>query len=368
MFNKDRLRIAKELRGYSNADFAEKLNCSLSKIKQLLDLNKDISETDQVNVANVLELPMSFFLQDSSQPHDTEQIFYRSVARIKAQHRKTNEAYTLLAKNINQYFMTKLKLPEFHKPDFGVTESREQYYYIENLAITLRAIWGLGIQPVNNMVSLCELKGIRVFRQPVQVKEIDALSFFDDETGSPFIFLNDTKSAERVRFDCAHELGHIVMHTHNKNVRDEVDNRILETEADRFSSEFLMPTEGFLSTVPSYLTIENMIEYKKVWRTSLKAINYKSHKLNRISDWVYRSNSMKLSSLGYNSSEPNETHRDESIMLPKLIATLSSAPKFDKNRMLDEIGISEKDFNALTFDALAKFEASKPKPKLYIVN
>lgn len=368
MFNKDRLRIAKELRGYSNADFAEKLNCSLSKIKQLLDLNKDISETDQINVAKVLDLPLSFFIQESTQPHDTEQIFYRSVARIKAQHRKTNEAYTLLAKNINQYFMNKLKLPEYRKPDFGITEAREQYNYIENLAINLRAIWGLGIQPVNNIVSLCELKGIRVFRQPVQVKEIDALSFFDDEMGSPFIFLNDTKSAERVRFDCAHELGHIVMHTHNKNVRDEVDNRILETEADRFASEFLMPTEGFLSTVPSYLTIENMIKYKKVWRTSLKAINYKSHKLNRISDWVYRSNSMKLSSLGYNSNEPNETHRDGSIMLPKLITTLASDPKFDKNRMLDEIGISEKDFNELTFDALAIFEASKPKPKLYIVD
>ena len=66
----------------------------------------------------------------------------------------------------------------------------------------------------------------------IQKKEIDALSFFDDESGSPFIFLNDTKSAERVRFDCAHELGHTVMHTHNKYVRNEVDNRILETEAD----------------------------------------------------------------------------------------------------------------------------------------
>lgn len=367
MFNKDRIRIAKDLRGYSNADFAEKLNCSLSKVKQLLDTSKDVSETDQIHIARVLELPMSFFTQDINEPHQTEQIFYRSVARIKAQHRKTNEAYTLLAKNINQYFMAKLKLPEFKKPDFGITESRDQYNYVENLAISLRSMWGLGIQPINNMMSLCELKGIRVFRLPLEVKEIDALSFFDDESGSPFIFLNTTKSAERVRFDCAHELGHTVMHTHNKYVRNDVDNRFLETEADRFASEFLMPTEGFLSTVPTYLTIENMIEYKKLWRTSLKAINYKSHKLQRITDWVYRSNSMKINSLGYHLSEPNETHRDESVMLPKLISTLASDPKFSKQKMLDDIGISEKDFNELTFDALAKFEASKPKPKLYVV-
>nr|WP_227523612.1 ImmA/IrrE family metallo-endopeptidase [Acinetobacter pseudolwoffii] len=202
----------------------------------------------------------------------------------------------------------------------------------------------------------------------IQKKEIDALSFFDDESGSPFIFLNDTKSAERVRFDCAHELGHTVMHTHNKYVRNEVDNRILETEADKFASEFLMPTEGFLSTVPSYLTIENMIDYKKVWRTCLKAINYKSHKLQRITDWFYRSNSMKINTLGYHINEPNETHRDESVMLPKLILTLASDPKFSKQKILDEIRISEKDFNELIFDSLIKYEESKPRPKLYVIS
>ena len=30
MFNKDRLRIAKDLRGYSNTDFAEKLGCEMT--------------------------------------------------------------------------------------------------------------------------------------------------------------------------------------------------------------------------------------------------------------------------------------------------------------------------------------------------
>ena len=43
-------------------------------------------------------------------------------------------------------------------------------------------------------------------------------------------------------------------------------------------------------------------------------------------------------------------------MLPKIISVLASQPSFDKNKMLDEIGISEEDFNQLTFDALAKVE------------
>ena len=77
---------------------------------------------------------------------------------------------------------------------------------------------------------------------------------------------------------------------------------------------------------------------------------------------------MKMNSLGYNIIEPEETHRDESLMLPKIISVLSSQPSFDKNQMLDEIGISEDDFNQLTFDALAKVESPKKKHRLYLVD
>lgn len=368
MFNKDRLRIAKELRGLSNADFAEKLNCSISKVKQLLDVEKEINQNDQDAICHVLNLPKSFFINNDLQPHQTDQIFYRSVARIKAQHRKTNEAYTLLALAINKYLNQRVSLPEFSRPDLHTTEFLGEPKYPNHIASELRGLWGLGNKPINNMVSLCELKGIRVFRLPTEIKEIDALSFFDDESGSPFIFLNTFKSAERARFDCAHELGHIVMHTHNEKIRVEKDNRVLETEADQFASEFLMPTDAFFATVPRYLSLENMIDYKKIWRTSLKAINYRAHKLGLISDWVNRSNSMKINSLGYNIDEPEQTYRDESVMLPKIISVLASHKLFSKDQMLDEIGISERDFNQLTFDSLEKIDFPKERKKLYIVS
>ena len=75
MFNKDRLRIAKELRGLSNTDFAEKLGCSISKVKQLLDVDKEINENDQLQISHILNLPMSFFTNNDTQPHETDQIF-----------------------------------------------------------------------------------------------------------------------------------------------------------------------------------------------------------------------------------------------------------------------------------------------------
>lgn len=76
---------------------------------------------------------------------------------------------------------------------------------------------------------------------------------------------------------------------------------------------------------------------------------------------------MKINSLGYNINEPEETHRDESVMLPKIIGLLATQPDFDKQKMLNEIGISEYDFNELTFDSLTKLDVQKKKPKLRIV-
>ena len=138
MFNKDRLRIAKELRGLSNTDFAEKLSCSISKVKQLLDVDKEINENDQDDICRVLNLPKSFFAGNDTQPHETDQIFYRSVARIKAQHRKANEAYTLLAINIHKYLNQKVKLPTFHRPDLDITEFLGESKYADHLASELR--------------------------------------------------------------------------------------------------------------------------------------------------------------------------------------------------------------------------------------
>src|SRR3546814_6566541 len=43
-------------------------------------------------------------------------------------------------------------------------------------------------------------------------KNVDAFSCW--RNGQPFVFLNTFKSAERSRFDAAHELAHLVLHRH----------------------------------------------------------------------------------------------------------------------------------------------------------
>ncbi|MEU8739183.1 ImmA/IrrE family metallo-endopeptidase [Streptomyces halstedii] len=53
----------------------------------------------------------------------------------------------------------------------------------------------------------CRSFAARAGRGPV---EVDAFAVWRE--GVPFVFLNTQKSAERGRFDAAHEFGHLVMH------------------------------------------------------------------------------------------------------------------------------------------------------------
>lgn len=74
----------------------------------------------------------------------------------------------------------------------------------------LRAILGYGENPLPEMTSLAEAHGIRLFSLPTVGREVDAFSFMFD--GVPYVAVDTSKTAERVRFDIAHEIGHLMMH------------------------------------------------------------------------------------------------------------------------------------------------------------
>ena len=71
--------------------------------------------------------------------------------------------------------------------------------------------------------------------QPAQAAGVDAYSF--DSRLRPVVVLNPVKhDYYRQRFDVAHELGHLVMHTDA-----EPGGGTVEEQANRFAAEFLMP-------------------------------------------------------------------------------------------------------------------------------
>ncbi len=160
-------------------------------------------------------------------------------------------------------------------------------------AMLLRVHWRLGDKPIANMIYLLEAKGVRVFSLSENTKEVDAFSLWRDDM--PYMFLNRFKSSERSRYDAAHELAHLCLHKHGGANTDHLNNN-LEKEANSFAGAFLMPESDVRSIYrrPVY-SVDDLAEYKKRWRVSVSAFNYRLHELRMISDGKCTSNFVEMS-------------------------------------------------------------------------
>lgn len=175
---------------------------------------------------------------------------------------------------------------------------------IEVTATNLRRAWGLGDGPIPNLVWLAEKHGILVVRDSIGNRHLDAHSAWCD--GRPIVVLNsDKKSAVRSRFDCAHEIGHMVLHgdvdrTHRR--RTEAHKEI-EKQADLFAAAFMMPAESFASET-GHWSLEGLLHLKPRWKMSVAAMLMRSKRLGLTS----RDETARLrrarSRRGWNKREP----------------------------------------------------------------
>ena len=199
-----------------------------------------------------------------------------------------------------------------------------------NIAATLlRQEWGLGSKPIKSLLHLLEAKGVRVFSLAENCREIDACSFWSNEI--PFILLNTEMSSERIRFDMAHELGHLVLHKHAAPM-----GRIAENEANAFASEFLMPESSVRANRARHWSIPALIQKKKIWNVSASALAYRAHHLRLMSEWHFKSLNIEMRRRGYKTNEPESSHREQSKVLEivlKRLRELGMPLKFAANQM-----------------------------------
>ena len=76
---------------------------------------------------------------------------------------------------------------------------------------------------------------------------MDGYSGFEAGSGTPNVIIAyDKGSAVRTRFDLAHELGHMVLHRGlgPNVVANPANNRVIESQANAFAGEFLLPSES----------------------------------------------------------------------------------------------------------------------------
>lgn len=317
-------------------------------------------------ISKVLNFPEQFFYIDEDMPEVSgHAVSFRKLSKMTDAMKACAFAAASIAFQLNKWIEDRFNLPGLDLPDLSDLEPEEA-------AATLRRVWGLGNAPIPNVIHLLESKGIRVFSLAEETRDVDAFCIWND--GRPFVFLNTMKSAERSRFDAAHELGHLVRDVYTMQ-HGEGHGPEMERQADAFASAFLMPANSVISNQPPAYTLKYLMKLKHYWGVSLAAVAYRFSALGLISEWGYRSLCIEIAKNGYRTNEPEPMERERSQLLGKVMESLREYGK-GRRQIAEDLKVSLEEIDALTFN-LTRLSVisggtsagglSKVRPKLRLV-
>lgn len=289
-FEPDRLREAREVRGLAQPALAEMVGVTRQAISQY-ELGRSYPSPEILTaIAECLRFPEHRFVRVAPEQSSTP-LFFRSMAsasksaRTRA-HRKFNWLVQDVCKLLDEYVVfPEVNFPNLNTPSDPTALCADD---IEAAATETRRHFGIGDGPISDIVLLLENHGAVIVRQELSANKLDAFSAIIDHR--PYIVLgSDKASAVRSRFDAAHELAHIVLHSkleRNQVHKPEI-NKLLEKQAHYFAGAFLMPKSVFNREFPGP-SLDELVVLKRRWRVSVAAMIRRAFNLQLISDYEYK--------------------------------------------------------------------------------
>ena len=326
-------------------------------------------------ISKCLGQPVSYFTSvDQLEFGNSSARFYR---KFGAETLRRNDACAVLG---NWFVQTAKYLDGFvNYPNVSILECAPQdtttgRYSLEELnsiALEVRRLWGLGNGPISNVLSLLESKGVIICKYELTGESIEAFSFWNGTR--PFIFMASEKdSGARVRYDLAHELGHLILHKwiEQSELEDKTCLKAIEAEANKFAGAFLMPSTSFPNEV--YTTrLDAFIPLKERWKVSIQAMVHRCRDLDIIDDDQALNLYKQISFRKWRKKEPLDDPMRIRIEEPKLLRRALELILDNQRKHPDEI-VSElrlsvewiEAFCNLTKGTLARLNEKSIEPTL----
>ena len=227
-----RLKELRILNGFTLEEVAAKIGVTKQAVSKY-EGGKAIPATDViVKILKEFGINRSYLTNERELPEEKSIVFFRKKIRTPKKEEEEAEVYLKVFYEIiitaEQIYPTKeTELPMFPE-DMSINDK----------ALLLRDFWGIGQEPIDDIISLLEAHCFYMFTADMQGKKVDGYS---QRIGNiPIIVLNE-KPVTKVRnhFSIAHELGHLILH---QNLKEE--SLAMEAEADEFAGCFLMPEDA----------------------------------------------------------------------------------------------------------------------------
>ncbi|MFV0511945.1 MAG: helix-turn-helix domain-containing protein [Shewanella algae] len=276
---------------------------------------------------------------------DVRPYFFRSQASAHKQARERSQLYLSWLQEISDFFQDAMDWPPVNIPMIDAADCRlisdEE---IEDVARECRVRWRLGTAPIPDVIQVMENAGIICTRATLGHVKMDGVSHISVIDGRPYVLIAEDKAnAIRSRFDAAHELGHIVLHSRipaSQYAKSELYN-LLEEQAHRFASAFLLPSESFSQEVV-WPTLDNLLSLKSRWKVSVAAMIVRCRDLSLLNEQLELRLWKGRSTRKWTKGEPG----DDSIPFeqPKLmmrgVHLLLDNGVFDRDTLVNQIGLS----------------------------
>lgn len=331
--NPKMITLAREARGYSQADLAELTGVSRTGITrfELGDLNS--SEDFIKSLTKELKFADSLYYNDAEILPPT---MYRKRDTVPAKLlAKVDALLNVYGFGIGRLLNT-IKFDKLVVPSFPTTPTEGA----ERSAMLTRRVWNIEEGVIMNLTAVLEANGFITLPVDFETERIDSRSMLIDDK-YPVIFYNKKLLGDRLRFTLAHELGHIIMHTRNPLYRFDDSH-----EANVFAAEFLMPKKEILKDLDNELDVEKLAVLKSKWLVSMHALLYRAEDLEVITENQKRYIINRFNQLQIRRREPKELDLaiERGQLLRDLITKYRSKQKMNVNQIAEFFYMKEEEF------------------------
>ena len=340
-----RLEIARKSRGMTQKQLVEDSHLPRQSISKYESGKSTPEMTHIISIANVLGYPISFFSKPITEENSSSPFFRKKASVTQSRYEKQSIRIRFVKEiydDIGNYvYFPDINLPLLNEKDIEYITDED----IMNMAHSIRNRWNLGESPIEYLIPTIESNGIVISNSTIKDEQLDAVSQWIGDV--PIILLSDNNESEYCRrFNIAHELGHLVLHSFIPNVLELTTNDYnkMEKQANLFASHFLMPRDCFMDSIRS-TELDYLLYFKKYWKVSLQAIIYYIHGLGLMSENQYMYLQKKMSKNGWRKVEPydKESNREDPELLHKAYNMLIKNNIFTEKSFLNYTSLPEKE-------------------------